>query len=135
MFVKWEHFVPFLYAMTNNRLPHWINQKLQERGWSQNQLAREAGLTKSQVSRIVNEKTPSNHEAHSLGRALNVPPETIMRLAGQLPPSPNHNDKSDEMMQIFSGLADDDQDEILQMGRLKLERHKRGKQRTERVKG
>jgi transcriptional regulator with XRE-family HTH domain len=109
----------------SNKLSGWIQGKLDDIGWSQNQLARQAGLTKSQISRIVNGKSPSIQEAKSIAHALHVPAESVFRLAGHLPPTPTYNHKAQEMLSIFGDLAEDDQDEILSVVRLKLERRRR----------
>ena len=63
----------------------------------------------------------------AIAKALNLPPDIVLRKIGLLPPqSDERSPNADEMVSLFSSLGEEDQDELLQMARLKLERKKRG---------
>lgn len=45
--------------MGDDRLIEWVNQKMGERGWGPSQLAKEAGVNQSNVSKALNGKRKS----------------------------------------------------------------------------
>ena len=60
-----------------------IRKIINELGWSQHTLANRAGLTQSAISKIVRGKSkPTPETMDAIGRALNVDPTHLMRLAG-----------------------------------------------------
>ena len=112
-----------------NLLPKWLAEQLLERDWTQNRLAREAYLPKSALSRIMNGKPPSVEVALALARALRVPTETILRLAGRIPQAPLSSPEFDEWGELFQQLGDEDRAEMLQIGRLKAGKNDKRKQK------
>ena len=66
----------------------WLTNELNERGWSNSELARRAGIVPSTVATILNQqKSPNPKTCTSIARALSVPPERVFRKAGLLPPT------------------------------------------------
>jgi transcriptional regulator with XRE-family HTH domain len=64
----------------------WLLQKIEERGWSQAELARRAGLGNATVNRFITEThNPGSDACLAIARALKVPPEEVFRIAGILP--------------------------------------------------
>ena len=60
----------------------WLQQQLDERGWSQNHLAREAGLTSAGISRIMTgARQPGLKTCVRLAQTLNVALQDLLDLA------------------------------------------------------
>ena len=112
-----------------NLLPKWLNEQLVARDWSQNRLGKEAGVSSGEMSRIMNGKLPGVEVALALARALRVPTETILRLAGRIPQAPLSSPEFDEWGELFHQLGDEDRTEMLQIGRLKAGKNDKRKQK------
>jgi len=68
----------------------WLQQQLAARGWSQNQLAREAGLTGAGISRIMTGACkPGLTTCTRLAKALNADPLELLNLTGALDAAPS----------------------------------------------
>jgi len=92
-------------------LEEWLLEQIEERGWTQAELARRAGLAQSTLNRIINETRQLGPDAAlAIARALGERPETVYRLAGLLPPAPVADDELKLMVQeiaeILAGLPD-----------------------------
>lgn len=135
IFVKWR----LLYLNWSGLVEsfvNWLTQELNDRDWSQNRLAKEAGLSSSAMSRVMNGDQPSFEICKSIARALKVMPETVLYMSGLLPKPPGYNPKADELQGHFAAMGEDDQDELLHISRGKIERRKgkrNGKKQTERA--
>ena len=73
---------------SKNELGRCLEKELKLRGWSQHRLAREAGISQAQISRIINfeprdnlEKICGNEVASALARALGINEIYVFRLA------------------------------------------------------
>lgn len=66
----------------------WLIEQMNKRGWSQADLANAAGLNRQVISTYVNRQRqkPDSEVLVALARALHLPPETVFRAAGLLPP-------------------------------------------------
>ncbi|WP_322792910.1 helix-turn-helix transcriptional regulator [Bellilinea sp.] len=66
----------------------WLLNEINKRGWSQAELARRAGIPRQIISNYINRQRekPDSDVLVSISRALNLPPETVFRAAGLLPP-------------------------------------------------
>lgn len=81
----------------------WLNNKTREKGWSNNELARRAGITGAGVSNVINGKYSVTFDfCAGIAKALNMPAEDVFRRAGLLPPAPTI---SNEKVQIIIDLA------------------------------
>ena len=94
-----------------NTLVGWIEDKLQETGWSQRELARRAKVSHSMVSKVINrEKSPGLDFCIAIANAFEERPENVMRLAGLLPPSAGKLDdlseEEAELVKLYRLLAD-----------------------------
>jgi len=111
----------------------WLQQQREKLGISQAELARLAGLNRAVVNKMENNATkPEAETLLATSRALKLPPETVFRAAGLLPPKPEHNERITEATYILSMLEEEDIDEIIQIARMKLERKKASSPRTSR---
>lgn len=102
----------------------WLNEEMNKRGWSQSDLARAAGISRQAVSDYINQKrtTPTPEALTAIAHGLKIPIETAFRAAGLLPTPPEWNPTQAEWEDIFGKLSLEDQEELLQIARLKLDR-------------
>lgn len=64
----------------------WLLKELNRRGWSQADLAREAGLTRGGVSLLISQnRMPGVETVVGIARAFNLPTDEVLRAAGLQP--------------------------------------------------
>jgi len=69
----------------NSQFGDWLNAQLEERGWSQSELARRCNVTSVAISLVVNgERNPGPELCRAIAAALGLPEEKVFRLAGLL---------------------------------------------------
>lgn len=94
----------------------WLLQELENRGWNQAELHRKSGLSKTIISDVISEKvTPGYEFCIAIGKALHIPPEIVMRLAGLLPPVPAKTEQHEKLLYMFEQLNAKDRQTILDM--------------------
>ena len=87
----------------------WLLQELENHGWNQAELHRKSGLSKTIISDVISEKvTPGYEFCIAIGKALHIPPEIVMRLAGLLPPVPAKTEQSEWLLYAFEQLTGDE---------------------------
>ena len=70
---------------------------------------------------------PDEDSLKAIAHAFGVPPETIFRAAGILPSRSDTDEDYEELKHIFNQMTDEEQEEFLAQGRLKIDlRTKRG---------
>lgn len=108
-------------AMT---LGEYIKEQLGER--SARAMATYAGIGVGTANNLIkNEGSPDPKTLRKVAEYLNVPPETLFRLAGYLPPEPEIDTKKQMALHLLSQLNDDSLDRMLDFLRLEVERAKR----------
>jgi len=94
----------------------WLLQELENRGWNQAELHRKSGLSKTIISDVISDKvTPGYEFCIAIGKALHIPPEIVMRLAGLLPQVPAKTEQHEKLLYTFEQLNAKDQQTILDM--------------------
>lgn len=78
-------------------------------------LADKAGLDPGIISRVLNrERMPSSDSLSSIARALDLPPETVFRAAGLLPPLASVDaERRETLDHNWSELTPEQQDDVL----------------------
>lgn len=67
----------------------WLLNEMNRRKWSQSDLARESGLSQSQISRVVSGlRPPGNEFCNAIAKAFGIPPHQVFVMAGLMPPDP-----------------------------------------------
>lgn len=103
-------------------LPKWLEARLVERGWSARELARRAGMASTTILDVMNYKTNPGYEfCVRVGKALEFPPDELMRLVGLLPDRPDESEMLAEAQHLFNQLSDEDQERFLAQMRVVLE--------------
>lgn len=104
----------------------WLTAELDKRGWTQADLVRESGLSRAQVSMVVNGgRKPGKHFCRSVARALSLPEEAVFRRAGMLPPSQAYDEKAETVKKLMAELDEWDKDEVIDFMKLKIARKQR----------
>lgn len=109
----------------------WLRQKIKESGKTQKEFADIIGIEQPHLSRILsNTRGASNEILIAIAHALKLPPETIFRTAGLLPPVPSDTQYAEEVLFLLNQLSPPDQLEILELLRFKAERKLERKKAT-----
>jgi transcriptional regulator with XRE-family HTH domain len=100
----------------------WLRDELAKKGLVQADIARRAGLSPSQVSRIINARSaPSQDALASIARSLRLPPEEVFRRAGLLPPIPGEDTEITELDHIARQLDETNKNDLVRYARLRLQ--------------
>lgn len=86
----------------------WLLSQLQEREWSQADLARASGLTTAAISKYINGRTPDETALRKIAKALNLPADLVFEKAGVLPPKPELSPIKRALFHLAEGLPDSD---------------------------
>ncbi len=93
----------------------WLIQQINALEWGNSELARRAQLAPSTVSMVLSrQKRPGLNFCVGIARALNKPPEQILRLAGLLPSKPEADSEVEEAVHLFEQLREDQRKYVLQ---------------------
>jgi transcriptional regulator with XRE-family HTH domain len=102
--------------MDDNEMVVWLNEQLNERGWSMRELARRSGLSHAVISLVLSKhNAPGLDFCVGVARALDVPPENVLRMAGLIPKRTTRQEMVDEILYHFEGLNEDDQLRVITM--------------------
>jgi transcriptional regulator with XRE-family HTH domain len=107
LFTYWNILKGIMFATVNrlNTFSEWLLLTLENKGWSQADLARAAKVSRSSISEIISgHRQVGRGTATSIANALKLPPEQVFRAAGILPPE-NDDPWADEMAHKLSQLS------------------------------
>ena len=111
----------------NQTFPQWILEQMESREWRQAELARQSGLSRTAISDVISGKTTAGyHLCVSIGTALEMSPESVMRVAGLLPPYPDIDEDIKQILDEVSKLPKRDQEEVLAFIRMKRRLREKG---------
>lgn len=99
-----------------NEFITWLTKELNDRGWTNSELARRSELVPSTVSMVISGKTnPGLEFCLGVARAFGLPPEAVLRKAGLLPPLPAAVEGEQEVIGILRTLTAGQRNIILSM--------------------
>jgi len=111
----------------NQTFSQWVLEQMKSRDWSQAELARQSGLSRTAISDVISGKTdPGYHLCVSIGGALELPSENVMRVAGLLPPYPDIDEDIERILEDVAKLPKRDQKEVLAFIRMKRRLREKG---------
>jgi transcriptional regulator with XRE-family HTH domain len=111
---------------TGSEFRQWIERELEQRGSNMAALARRCGITDSQVSRILNgDQQPDTATLRTLATALEIPLYEVYVRAGLLPVESDRSVVIDRILELLKTLPEVDQQALLDMTRVRVERAKR----------
>lgn len=107
--------------MPNNKeFNEWLLKGMEERGWSQSDLAATADISRAAVSDILSgRRKPGVRVITAITRAFRVPKEQGLRAAGILSPIPKRSEIADQLLMEFEGLPEEEKDNILEYIRMR----------------
>lgn len=74
-----------MLSTVNKTFSDWLNDKLIEKGWSQADLARKTGASRTAISNLLSEKRDLGPDlGKSIAQALGISEEEVFRAAGLL---------------------------------------------------
>jgi transcriptional regulator with XRE-family HTH domain len=94
----------------------WLVAQMNEKDINQAELARSAGLSRAAISNYVRDlREPDIDATMRIARALKLPPETVLRAAGILPPLHEPHTVAEEITRYKISELDENQlGEVLQ---------------------
>ena len=104
-------------------LAEYLTNVLAERNLSVRGLAHNTGMTHDTMRRILAGEQVSYKTLNKIAAYLNLPTENVYRMAGILPEQTEKEELIGLIVHLFAKLPMADQAEILDIIRLKLDRH------------
>lgn len=75
-----------------DNINNWLLKEMKSRNWSQAELARRAGVSRTAISDVLSGKRMMGKDlAQSVAEAFKIPVTEIYRVIGILPPEPSEN--------------------------------------------
>lgn len=95
----------------NITFSQWVQNNLDDRNWSQAELARRAGITRGAVSNIVNNQRnrPDPDTVKAIARAFGKSEEEALQIAGYLSPKPDFDPEIAELNALWEKLTPEQQ--------------------------
>jgi transcriptional regulator with XRE-family HTH domain len=110
----------------------WVRLEREKKDWSQSDLSRYSGLHRAVISKIESGTRPMPETLLALAQAFKMSPITIYRVAGLLPEGGDQATFED-WQHLIAQLLPDEQDEMREIMKLKIER-RQTKEQAERAK-
>ena len=89
----------------NLRFAEWLQSEIDRRGWSQSDCARACDLNRAVINKLLNGKCkPQPATLTAIARGFKIPVETAYRAAGYLPPNPDLDDSTQQLIHIFKSI-------------------------------
>ena len=102
----------------NDKFSTWLLNELQQRDWSQADLARKSGLSRAAVSNIIsNNRNPSPASCAAIAKAFKIQVETVLRQAGHLPPLYDDPPDLSEWIHLYRVAEKQDREYLLEIAR------------------
>jgi transcriptional regulator with XRE-family HTH domain len=107
----------------------WLAKEMEKREWTQSDLARKADINRQVISTYINRKRakPDEEVLSAIARAFKMPPETVFRAAGLLPPDSGSDSSTEEITHIYNELNNGNREDLLDYARLRLQKQEREK--------
>jgi transcriptional regulator with XRE-family HTH domain len=103
----------------------WLRNEMATRNLGVRETALKAGVSHPTISDIVtNGKQPTLETVKALARAFEKKDIWLLRLAGLIDQEPEYIPLLDEWTDVFYELTQEDQEELLEIARLKARKHK-----------
>lgn len=116
--------------VVDNGFGDWLRKILEEKGWSQSDLARAARRSRAAISSAMSGTRGIGPSlATSIAQALKLPREEVYRAAGLLPPMMTKSELIDRIIHEMDDLPPEDKEQVLayieMMRKLKEKRRKK----------
>lgn len=102
----------------STKFSEWLNSELNQRRWSNSELARLAGVVPSTISQYISgHKTPSADTCVKIARVLGYSTDHVLRQADLLPEVSSQVQNEEDLVHIFRRLDAEAQEVVLAMMR------------------
>ncbi len=103
--------------MKEIKFHEWLKSRLDKRGWSQTVLSERSGIAQSTISTWLSDqgKKPNVKGYVAIAKALDVPLETVLAVAGEVEAASSEVAEEAEMVGILRGLNADERGIVLRM--------------------
>ncbi len=102
-----------------NKLRSWLNNELNDRGWSHRELARRSKISQAQISGFLSgERGIGLDTINAISRVLQIPPEKLLEMADLLPSTVPKDYTFDEILQVMKRLSPERRQELLEFAYL-----------------
>lgn len=106
----------------------WLFKELEDRNWSQRDLAKKAKISQGAISHVINgARQPGTDFCQAIAVAFGYAPETVFRVAGLLPTHKDMDEETEQMLYLFDRLETADQEVLLNMAKFFLNRREQSK--------
>jgi transcriptional regulator with XRE-family HTH domain len=107
------------------KFSEWLDAELKKKEWTRADLARHSHVRESTISMVYSgNRNVGLKLAKAIAEALSLPPITVFRAAGITEQEPEYIPLLDEWTAVFYELTQEDQQEILEIARMKANKHK-----------
>lgn len=111
-------------VIMENDFVTWLNREMERRGWNNSELARRADVSPSTLSKAISGyNRPGLELCVGVADAFGLPPETVLRRAGLLPPSAEGDPAFTELLAVLRNVS---RDELLNILEYAVYRHQQG---------
>lgn len=105
----------------DDNFSNWLILELDKKKWSQADLARSAGVTRTTISDVISGKANAGFDACvGIAKALKLPPEYVLRVAGLLPKVPEKGLEEEQLLFMFRQMGDDQKKRVLDYAKFQL---------------
>jgi len=102
-----NHQDDIMSATMDTTFGDWLMDKLNQKDWSQADLARRSGVSRTSISDIISGRRQVGKDlAVSVSEALALPLEEVFRAAGLLPSRPDSDEIVDRINYLYHSLRD-----------------------------
>lgn len=110
-----------------NKFSDWLLEQLNEKKWSQADLARASGLTRATISYYLGPKSkkPDESAVRKIAKAFNLPIDLVYEKAGILPPKPELSPIKRVLLHLAEGLPDSDLEMVISLLEQRTEYYKK----------
>lgn len=110
---------------------NWLKGQMQERNWSQADLARASGVHKQTIHYYLNKssKAPHAHVLAKIAYALELPVEQVYRVAGFLSRPPDISETIEQILHEMEDMSERDRQEVLAFIRMEKKLRKQRKKK------
>ena len=126
-----------MYAIMNISFAEWLSDQLEERGWSQAELARRANTSRSSINGLITgSRNPGPELTSAIANALRLPESIVFKMAGILSPTTDIDELKEQILMETADMSPEEQQEILAYIRMKkdLRSEKEKKASTDKLK-
>jgi len=94
------------YTEYMQEFSYWLNEELNQRGWSRSEAARRGEISPSMLDKVISGgANPGLEFCKAIARAFKMPPEIVLRKAGLLSMTTEDKATEEELLDYFRALS------------------------------